>query len=201
MCQTLPVVGATCTTAVECGRDLACAVPANATTGTCAARVASGGACLTNVNPCASGLSCVGDVVATSTPGMCKPAAATVGAACDGSRKTMASCDPELGLACIPTAAGSAVGTCQNAVLVAGGATCGTIGTPVTMVAECQAGGLCKKALATDKTGTCVAAAADGAACDSDPSKGPPCLAPAKCVPSGAGTAGVCTLPNAAMCH
>jgi hypothetical protein len=70
------------------------------------------------------------------------------------------------------------------------------------MVVDCKAGGLCVKAAPNDKTGVCKTAAADGAACDNDPAIGPPCLPPAKCVvPSGSsGTAGTCTVPNAATC-
>ena len=69
----------------------------------------------------------------------------------------------------------------------------------------CQAGGLCAEPLNDAGTaanmGTCIAPAADGAACDNDPTKGPPCLAPAKCVPtSTSGTAGTCTVPDATKC-
>jgi hypothetical protein len=104
---------------------------------------------------------------------------------------------------CIPTAMGSQIGTCQAIKLVAAGAVCGTIGAmPITGVAVCANGGLCKKAAPTDPTGTCVLPAADGAACDNDAANGPPCLAPAKCViPSGSSaTAGTCTMPNASTC-
>ena len=41
------------------------------------------------------------------------PAGATVGAACDGSRKTAASCNAQLGLVCIPTGAGSNILGCD----------------------------------------------------------------------------------------
>ncbi len=198
-CQPLPAVGASCMFDSDCGRDLACAIPNTATTGTCAAYVAASGACLTGKNPCQAGLSCVGEVPAMMTMGTCMAEVATVDGACDGSRKTMPACAAQSGLACIPTAAGSAVGTCQAIMLVAASATCGQIGTPVTAVADCGAGGMCVKAGAS-RTGTCVAAAADGAACDS--ANGPPCLAPAKCVPSSPGaTAGTCKMPDATMCH
>ena len=205
-CANLPAVGDACQVQADCGRDLACATPAatgdgGAPGGKCAAWVAASGSCLTGYSPCQSGYSCVGDDEATMAHGTCQAAGSTVGAACDGSRKTMAGCDAEMGLACIPTAKGSAVGTCQNISLVGAGATCGDIGAaPITGVAACEASGLCKKAAPTDTSGTCVAAAADNAACDNDPSKGPPCLAPAKCVVTGNGTAGTCTVPNAATC-
>ena len=201
-CQPLPAAGAPCQVLADCGRDLGCAIPTGATSGTCTPFLASGGACLTGTTLCSNSLGCVGDDPATSTMGMCMTNGATVGAACDGSRKTMAACNNSMGLVCIPTAAGSAVGTCQNIAFVGSGKTCGTIGTPETSFVDCSAGGLCMKAAPTDKTGTCVAPAQDGAACNNDPSIGPPCLSPAKCVvPSGsAGTAGTCTFPNPTTC-
>lgn len=201
-CQPVPAVGATCQVNADCGRNLACAVADNATTGTCAAYGASGAACLTGVAPCAAGLACVDDNVTMMTMGTCMAQGATVGAACDGTRKTAPNCSADLGLVCIPTAAGSAVGTCQSIMLVAAGAACGDIGSaPITGYADCEASGLCKRATDTATTGTCVAPAVDGASCDNDPTVGPPCLAPAKCVPtSDAGTAGTCTVPDAATC-
>ncbi len=205
-CQPLPVAGAPCEAQADCGRDLACATSNVAgdggvpTSGTCAAWVDTGGACLTGVMPCKEGLSCVGDVPAMMTMGTCQTAGSAVGAACQTSRKTVAGCAD--GYACIAPAGANGMGTCQAIQLVAKGAMCGNIGTPVTSVAQCKASGLCQKAAPTDATGTCVAAAADGAACDNDPAIGPPCLVPAKCVvPAGSpGTAGTCTVPNAATC-
>jgi len=201
-CAALPAAGATCEDAADCGRDLACVIPANATTGTCVAYAASGAACLADSQPCGAGLSCVGENVASGTMGTCQAAAATVGAACDGSSKTMASCDNDLGLVCIPAAKGSAVGTCQNITLAATGAACGDVGAmPITGFAACAAGGQCMK-VGTATTGTCVAPAADGAACDNDPTMGPPCMTGAKCVvpASSSGTAGTCMTPNASSC-
>lgn len=201
-CQPLPVVGASCQVNVDCGRDLVCAIPANATAGTCAAWVASGGMCLTGSMPCQATLACVGDNVTSGTKGTCQTQGATVGAACDGTRATAPNCNGDLGLVCIPKAAGSAVGTCQPFTLVAAGATCGDIGSaPITGFAVCQAGAECIKTVVTATTGTCMAPAADGSPCDNDPTKGPPCLPPAKCVTtSSSGTAGTCTQPAAATC-
>ena len=199
-CQPLPTVGASCAVDADCGRGLACAVPAGMTTGQCAAYVPANGACLAGKNPCAAGLSCVGENVAAGTMGTCQPDGSTVGATCDSTRKTLPACDAALGLACIPSGAGMTTGTCQAIMLVAANQTCGAIGTPTTAVAECAGGGLCVKASSTSRTGTCVAPAADGAACDSV--AGPPCLAPARCVPTSAGsTAGTCKVPDATMCH
>jgi len=200
-CQPPPAVGTPCQIIADCGHDLGCAIPAGQVAGTCAAFAMAGQACLTNVAPCAAGLSCVGDNTTAMTMGKCATAGSTVGSACDGSRKTEASCDGDKGLVCIPTAKGSAIGTCQNIQLVAPGAPCGNIGSaPITGYALCQAGGLCVIPTGAS-TGTCVAAAADGAACDNDVTKGPPCLSPAKCVPATAtATAGTCTFPDATKC-
>ncbi len=174
------------------------------TSGTCAAWVTVNNACLTGHQPCQSGLACVGDDQATMTMGTCQTQGMTVGAACDGTRNTGPNCNGDLGLVCVPTAKDSkGVGTCQAIQLVAAGAACGDIGAaPITGFADCQNGGLCKKAVSTDATGVCVAAAADGAACDSDAANGPPCLAPAKCVPAAgsSATAGTCVVPNASTC-
>jgi len=203
VCSAVPAAGAACQYGGDCGRNMACATPTGATTGTCADYVASGGTCLTGSKPCQAGLACIGEDETAGTTGTCQAQANTVNAACDRSRKTAANCDAEYGLTCVPTAAKSGVGTCQAITLVASGQTCGAIGAaPITGEAVCNAGGLCVKANATDATGTCVAAAADGAACDSDGALGPPCGAPARCVPSADGsTAGTCKMPDATKCN
>jgi hypothetical protein len=204
-CQALPTVGSMCLVEADCGRDSACVKPAGATAltmGTCAPWALAGGACLTGTAPCGAGLSCVGEDVATMTMGTCKASVSTVGGACDGARKTMPGCDAPDGLVCVPTLKGSPIGTCQAITLVGAGAACGDIGAmPITGFADCEAGGLCLKAAPTDATGVCKSPAPDGMPCDSDPTKGPPCLAPAKCVPTAMGaTAGTCTLPDATKC-
>ncbi len=201
-CQPLPVVGASCAVQTDCGRELGCARVVNAPSGVCAPWVSQGGACLNGEKPCKAGLSCVGEDPVGKTDGACQPAGAAAGTACDGSRKTMAGCDANLGLACVPAKQGSPIGTCQALQIVVAGATCGEIGgKPPTGFSVCKASALCQKAAPADPTGTCVVAAADGSPCDIDPAKGPPCLAPTKCViKGGAGTAGTCTLSDAAAC-
>jgi hypothetical protein len=128
-CQPMPQAGATCQVAADCGRDLACAIPTGATSGRCAAFVWGNAPCLTGVAPCGASFGCVGDDVTTMTMGTCTLQGATLGAACDGARKAAAHCLGDAGLVCIPTAAGSAVGTCQNISLVSPGMTCGNIGS------------------------------------------------------------------------
>jgi hypothetical protein len=170
-----------------------CAIPTGQTTGKCAALVANGQACLTGTKPCDADLACVGDDEATQTMGQCMPEGAATGAPCDSTHKAQPTCDNNLGLVCIPTAANSTVGTCQPFVLAAAGAACGQMGgNPFTSVVDCEAGAVCINKV-------CVAPAADGAACDSV--KGPPCLLPARCVPSSMGsTAGTCTVPDPTKC-
>ncbi|HEY1817190.1 MAG TPA: hypothetical protein VGG74_32810 [Kofleriaceae bacterium] len=199
-CQPLPMAGATCTVTTDCGRDLGCAIATGATSGVCAAWVATGGACLTGVEPCVPELACMGDDPTSSAHGTCVATVGSVGSACDSSRKDAPPCNGDLGLACIPSGAGTTIGTCQMVTLAGVGETCGSLGgPPITSIADCAAGATCVKGSAADRTGTCVAPAADGAPCDS--ALGPPCLDPAKCVPSTAGgTAGTCTLPYVAAC-
>jgi hypothetical protein len=196
------VAGATCLVDADCGRGLDCAIPTGATMGTCVAYGAANAACLTGSLPCAAGLACVGDDETTGVKGTCEPQGAVLDAACDADRKAAANCYGDLGLVCIPAKKGSGVGTCQSITLAAAGSPCGDIGSdPITGYAECAAGGLCKKASATATSGTCVAPAADGAPCDSNPLNGPPCLPPAKCVATAdGGTAGTCVVPDAPKC-
>jgi hypothetical protein len=181
--------------------------PAGANTmtmGVCTAYVPSGGACLTDSLPCEAGLACVGDDVTTKKNGTCATQGTTVGAACDGTRATQPNCNADLGLVCIPTAKGSAVGTCQTITLAMPGGMCGDVGAdPITGFADCQEG-YCQKALndagVAAATGTCVANVADNAPCDIA-STAPGCLAPSKCVPSSAGSmTGTCTVPDAQSC-
>jgi len=201
-CRPLPSLGAPCQVEADCGRDVGCAIPGSMTEGTCAAFVAPGDQCLTGTRPCMSGYACVGDDVLTTTSGLCTLSPATVDAPCDGSRKTLPNCNATYGLACIPGAAGTSIGKCQAIPLVTAGMTCGNIGSmPLMGITDCKQGGLCVKSMQAGSPATCVAAAADGMSCDNDPATGPPCLTPAKCVPTAdGGTAGTCTVPTAAAC-
>ncbi len=194
-CALPPAIGDACTDQSDCGRNLACVVPSGASGGTCAAWVLDGQPCNADTMPCLSNYTCVG-ATATAT-GTCMPSVANLGAICDPTRKNGPGCDGTRGLICI-----SSDNTCHAIALGAPGAVCGSIGMPTTQAVQCDAGGLCAKASPTDRTGICVATVADGAPCDSDPSIGPPCLHPAKCVPPHAGTtAGICTVPDARMCN
>jgi len=189
-CQPAPGPGAPCVVEGDCGKDLACAIPTGETTGTCALWVHVGGACKTNVAPCELELSCVGDT--GTAMGTCMPSVTTIGASCDGSRAIIPTCDGQIGLVCIALVSNTF--TCQLIQFAAPGETCGNISSPRSFV-DCSGGGICVKASSTDKTGTCVGPAADGDACSNDPSIGPPCLQPAKCVD------GVCTMADPRMCN
>lgn len=182
VCAPLPKAGDSCET-TSCGRGLECGKN-SAGASVCFAPLAAGGACDKD-HHCGPELACVG--ATKSAAGTCQAKGATAGAACDATDKTAADCVLTRGLFCDST------GHCKAATITKAGEACGTTGTDT--IAACGAAGLCVKTAATDKAGVCKAAAVDGAACDGDPTKGPDCLLPAKCVPTtSGGTAGVCTL-------
>ena len=117
-----------------------------------------------------------------------------MGAACGTG---MAPCDGTKGLYC----GGSGTSrTCLAIPYVENGMQCGNVGPG--MFVGCAAGGNCYTAAGTialtGEIGTCKAAASDGAACDT--ASGPPCLTPARCITTGGGTAGTCTVPDGTMC-
>ncbi len=186
-CAPAPKVGASCDVFANCGPALKC----DATTMQCATPVALGGDCDAG-RTCDSEMSCVGADATKSLAGKCQTSGAVVAAACEGAKLTLPACDSSLGLVCEQKA-------CVAWTLVGDGEPCGTTATGV--YSQCKSGGVCIKAVSTDKTGLCKVAVADGAACDSDPTKGPPCLSPARCVAASATTtAGICTVPDAAVC-
>lgn len=186
-CGTPPLAGDNCTD-FPCGPGLACGANDK-----CAPPVASGGECDRN-RPCDAGLGCVGTAMMGTTPGKCQPLVAMAGAACDPMRRTTAACDLRLGLYCDPMSR-----TCAMLTLAAPGGTCGAV---AGMLVGCSAGAACDAppmTMGMPATGTCIAAAAEAGACDTD--KGPPCLFPALCETGGSGaTAGICRLRTAAAC-
>jgi hypothetical protein len=175
-CSNLPKPGDSCAQLTACGPGLTCTTD----TFTCVAFGVRGAACGKG-SVCGVGLSCVG--------GICKPEGETVGAACDPTGKTGAGCDRNSGLVC-----NSMSKTCQTVVVAAGGQPCGNdVGS---QPAYCEAAGICTGATGTTP-GTCTAAAADGAACDTV--TGPFCVIPARCIGNG-GTAGTCQYSGAQSC-
>jgi len=191
VCAELPKVGDDCSATGECAnRGLQCV----SGTQKCAAPVAKDGACDSD-NPCASGLSCVGSKQGQNpTKGACLLAGTMVGAACDPKRQTAARCENALGLVCDGT-----TNKCVAAAMAAAGEPCGNVSGVRT---ACKAGGQCVLPAGmsgAQAEGTCVAPAADGAACDTN--AGPPCLSPAKCVVSAdGGTLGTCAVADPSKC-
>jgi len=199
-CQDRPAAGAACTVDAECGaRGLFCS-KAN----TCQPLQAANAPC-DDTRVCGAALSCVGQT--KTQPGTCQPAVATVGAACDPKKATGPGCDNRIGLFC------GLDDKCAADALVMATEACGTLvdsdggvadggaseaGAKEVTVARCLSGASCSPTTAAK--GTCVAPAADGAACDTV--NGPPCLAPARCITtSDASTAGTCQLPGTAICQ
>ena len=179
-CQAVPQVGASCAT-IGCGPTLTCV----ASTMTCQQPVAASGACSRSL-PCGSGLNCVGATMTAS--GTCQASVTTAGTTCDPQRKTGPDCSAAAGLTCDRTTK-----QCVTQPIVPSGM-CGLVNN---VEVRCAAGATCNTpALGT--TGTCVAPAADGAACDS--ASGPDCEFPSRCVPTGGGTAGTCALVGSATC-
>lgn len=175
-CTKLPTAGAACVDLgtkadgepqKECGRGLTCAKDV------CVKPGETGAAC-DDSKPCALGLACFnGKCVAAGKPG----------SKCDPEGKVEPACDFAQGAFCNP-----ATKVCQSVVAAKAGESCGIVGTDFKL---CSAGGKCVTP-AGAMSGTCVAPAVDGAACNTK--DGPDCLAPAKCV------GGVCKLPDPTAC-
>jgi hypothetical protein len=186
-CQAPPAPGASCD-GTACGHGQSCVQA----TMMCAALGVLNGSCDAN-DPCGNGLTCVGAVASSSTPGTCMAAVETAGAPCGG---TMAGCDGTNGLFC-----GGAAGakTCMAITYVGDGAACGDLST--SSHAECVAGG-CYTATGpagSGDMGTCKADTADGTACDIV--LGPGCITPARCVLNGDASSGTCEIPLGSNCH
>jgi hypothetical protein len=182
-CGDAPPDGASCRNS-SCARQEQCAIRVL----TCSMIPAAGDPCDNNAQPCGADSTCLGSSAAMM--GTCVAGSSTVGAACDNKTTT---CDGTMGLYC------NAATSCQTISEGADGAACGSL--PMGVFAGCAAGGQCYNATGValaGEMGTCSAPAADGDACDI--LAGPPCLAPARCVVSGGGTAGTCTVPSGNTC-
>jgi hypothetical protein len=168
-CAPLSTAGSACVKG-KCSRGFGCA------DSKCQPIGVLGDTCDTRTRPCANGLACFG--------GKCveggKP-----GAACDSTGAKSPTCDGTQAAFCNPL-----TNVCQKAVAAKAGETCGIVGSDFKF---CTASGTCKTP-AGGTSGTCVATAADGAACDPG-AAGPHCLPPAKCI------GGVCKLPDASACR
>jgi len=176
-----------------------CHIAAGTVCGTCGEPSNAGTACSQD-DDCANGMKCS---AANST---CQPYGA-MGAACDADRvcnptyacvngtcgapgvantpcTTSDECDELHGIFCDGT-------KCTSVGFAPAAGACGLVSGVLTL---CEGpAGDCQGVAAPTYRGTCVAAAADGAACDA--TNGPMCTAPAVCVNS------VCELPDPTMCH
>jgi hypothetical protein len=182
-CANPPQAGDSCATQ-GCGPDMICV----AATQLCQVPVLANGAC-SNALPCIAGLACVG--ATASAMGSCMREATTAAATCDARRLTGPDCDTAAGLTCDRTTNQCVAQPSANA-----GQPCGVLQGVDT---RCSGGATCLHPTGSP-TGTCIAPASDGAACDT--AAGPGCLFPARCVPTTAsGTAGTCQLPGSVTCH
>jgi hypothetical protein len=189
MCAVAPSVGDSCADG-QCAAGQVCA---EATT-TCQSYGAAGAAC-SRSSECAPGLGCVD--VTMSMPGTCQPAQQSAGQACD--RVAGPICDYLQGIYCsIPPM--MSAGSCVSYLYATAGQMCGYTagsGTMGSSYTECIGGSSCWIPTGMN-AGTCIANAQDGAACDR--MVGPGCLAPARCVVQGGGSAGTCQLPDPTVC-
>jgi hypothetical protein len=200
-CAPPPAAGASCATS-NCAHDQAC-IWNDKVVDVCEPYQSTGSACGAFSNPlCASGLTCAGASSTTGVGGTCAPAIDTAGTAC-GSKNMGLGCDGATGLWCMGHTGAPA--TCGSVQYAGDGAPCGYVPGGVT---ECtkgtcySTGGPYFTFTGATTTGTCKAFAPDGAPCDAH--TGPGCLSPARCITTGTGTAGTCTVPIASVsagCH
>jgi hypothetical protein len=177
-CAAEPGDGTQCITS-GCGRDQSCVTA----TLECQSLRGLGQDC-DEAHPCAYGLAC------SSQRLVCETAVAAFGAPCGGK---LAPCDGIGGLTC-----SSMLKSCVTILYVDDGQKCGPFADGSFV--SCKTG-FCYTASGIalqGQTGTCKAAAKDGASCDAV--LGPPCLLPARCLTHGSTTQGTCTLPDASLC-
>jgi hypothetical protein len=182
-CATPPAAGDSCAQLTSCGPGLVCTTD----TMTCVVLAAQGAACGKGA-PCGDGLYCVGEQPTKEVQGSCQPAVEQLGGACDPTGQTGPGCDRNQLLTCdVPTK------QCATIAVGVGGQPCGTNDVN-GQTALCSGNGLCIGS-STGTPGTCTAAAADGAACDTQ--NGPGCQLLARCVVTSDGeTAGTCQLSS-----
>ena len=185
--------GATCATADQCASE-SCNY-GNSLCGACATPAPAGGSCQ-SVN-CAEGLVCAGAytcVTMGAAGGVCDSGhpcqsnLVCVNGTCSAPLAPGSACNPQAS-ACNGTQGHlCANGTCQAVGMAGTGQACGYINNGVTL---CSASGTCNIPQG-QSTGSCAAAAADGAACNNE--TGPGCMPPAGCFD------GVCKLRTPASC-
>jgi hypothetical protein len=199
--------GAPCADDAQC-KSTWCAKAGDSLCGKCTAQLTAGQACLTLTSPsggvekdCGRGLNCINDkcVAPVGSGGPCSDATSCAlgltcfggkcilggkpGAKCDPEGKTDPSCDLLQGSFCNPM-----THVCQELAKASAGQACGLVGGEYKI---CIAGSTCITPPGA-MSGTCIAPAIDGGACNKE--KGPGCLEPAKCID------GVCKVPDPALC-
>ncbi|MEO6419949.1 MAG: hypothetical protein ABIP39_11105, partial [Polyangiaceae bacterium] len=110
----------------------------------------------------------------------------SVGADCDFAGSTNPPCSLLSGAVCDATSK-----KCVELMLASAGGACGFVNGQIV---ACQAGNYCKTVASTPGMGTCAPQAAEGGGCSDDSSKGPSCMAPAKC------DTGVCKVADPSTC-
>jgi hypothetical protein len=171
-CGTPPGAGASCATSA-CAPGLECGKSSKI----CVARAKLGDSCNAD-RPCLPSLACMG----VNGSGTCvTPIAA--GGKCDPAQKDFAGCDSSHAYYC-----SGFTNTCQLYNFAQAGEACGLVNGATL----CAKSGVCTPNDAGAFMGTCVAAAADGTACDAN--VGPNCLPPAFCYQ------GFCRLPSPGSC-
>ncbi len=183
-CTAPAAAGASCRNS-NCADGQSCL----ARTSTCVVLGKVGETCDADTQPCEFALYC--QKATGAATGTCVAETQESGQACQAGQ---GQCDASMGLACYGTTAR----TCMPVQFAGGGQACGILATgPVSCTQGTCYNAAGTIALAADM-GTCKANAADGQPCDLD--SGPMCTAPARCVVSGGGATGVCTLPSGATC-
>lgn len=180
-CAPAPQAGDSCAATGDCG-NLACAKNAEI----CVSYGTAGVSCDKD-HPCHASFTCVGS--GGGVMGKCQVSKTQVGDACEDAATLATDCNHDLGLRC-----DDATSKCVVYQYAAPGGFCGKINNGKTL---CTGGSECVIPNGM-VAGTCVPAAADGAACNTK--SGPPCLRPAKCVTGGSGSAGVCKIQDGANC-
>lgn len=186
-CQPMPALGSSCADA-DCGQGQICLHSK-----LCGVPVADGGSCGADTD-CDYGFACL-----TAAKGLkvCTPGEA-LGAPCDYTLKNGPLCQYREGLICKEVGDG---GVCMVQGIADAGQACGDdVYNPAIdggIYTICSQEGYCQKALPDAGTGTCLAAAAPGDACDN--TNGPYCDVYSKCVITS-GTAGTCQAQAASTC-
>jgi hypothetical protein len=163
-----PKAGEACASDDNCDYGLKCANKL------CVAPAPAGATCDVG-HPCATALTCDGTTCAK---------APADGQACKGDG--LGNCDVGGGEFCGPK-----MKVCKKLKSASAGQTCGYDATTDDFT-FCAASGTCKT-MTGSPTGTCLAAAADGATCD--PTNGPACKEGSKCV------SGVCRIQDPSSCR